>query len=161
MLDDNDFDAVLIAKMSRAIVTTEALEFFVPDDSVELGIPLMGDVRAGFPSPAQDYMELKLDLNRELIRNPDATFYARVKGQSMINDGLSEGDVLVIDRSIEPVSGNIAVCFVDGEFTVKRLRIEKDECWLIPANDEFKPIRVTADNDFMIWGVVSYVIKKV
>jgi len=145
----------------KRIVLTPNLEFFMPEEESDLNVPLLGEVRAGFPSPAGDYMELRLDLNRELVRNPDATFYARVRGKSMIHAGLDEGDVLVIDRSLEPVSGKIAVCYVDGEFTVKRIRIEKDVCWLLPANDDFEPIRVTADNDFIVWGIVSYVIKKV
>ena len=106
------------------------------------------------------FMEQKMDLNAELIRHPDATFYARVKGNSMVDAGVEDGDVLIIDRSLEPVTGKIAVCYVDGEFTVKRLKIENDVCWLVPANEEFEPIKVTEENDFIIWGVVSYVIKR-
>ncbi len=117
-------------------------------------------ISAGFPSPASEYMEAGIDLNRELIRNPASTFFGRVKGYSMRDAGISEGDVLVIDKSLEPGNGSIAVCFVDGEFTVKRLRVEKDGVFLMPANDEFKPIRITAENDFMVWGIVTYVIKK-
>jgi len=125
-------------------------------------IPFYDDgISAGFPSPAEDYTDLKLDLNEKLIRNKDATFFARVKGKSMLEAGLSDGDLLVIDRSIEPSDGKIAVCFLDGEFTVKRLKVEKDVCWLMPHNKEFKPIKVTEDNDFVVWGIVRYVIKEV
>lgn len=137
------------------------IQFIIPDLSADLELPYVGGVNAGFPSPADDYMELRLDLNKELVQNPDATFYARVRGTSMTDAGLHDGDVLVIDRSLEPANNKIAVCFIDGEFTVKRLKIEKDVCWLIPENNEFKPIKVTRENEFIIWGIVAYVIKKV
>lgn len=116
-------------------------------------------LQAGFPSPAQDYTELKIDLNEELIRNPDATFFVRIKGKSMVDAGLNDGDVLIIDRSLEPANGKIAVCFLDGGFTVKRLKVEKEVCWLLPENPDYKPIKVTPENDFVIWGIVTYVIK--
>ncbi len=123
--------------------------------------PLAGaTVSAGFPSPADDYMEAGIDLNRELIRNPGSTFFGRVKGTSMKDSGINDGDVLVIDKSLEPANGTIAVCFLDGEFTVKRIRIEKGVVCLVPENKEFKPIAVSDSNDFMVWGVVTYVIKK-
>jgi DNA polymerase V len=117
-------------------------------------------ISAGFPSPADDYMEAGIDLNRELIRNPGATFFGRVKGFSMQDAGISDGDVLVIDKSLEPRNGAVAVCFLDGEFTVKRIRIENGELFLVPENKEFQPIRITDGNDFMVWGIVTYVIKK-
>ncbi len=137
------------------------LQFFKVNVESNSTINYVGGVNAGFPSPADDYMDLKIDLNQELVNNPEATFYARVRGTSMINAGLDEGDVLVIDRSLDPKENSIAVCFLDGEFTVKRIKIEKDFCWLVPENKEFSPIKVTEDNDFLIWGIVSYVIKKV
>lgn len=148
-------------KDEKAIRDNKQLEFYIPDQNSNILISLLGEVKAGFPSPAGDYMELKIDLNRELVTNPDSTFYARVKGNSMINSGLNEGDVLVIDRSLEPATGKIAVCYIDGEFTVKHLKIEKNVCWLVPANNEFEPIKVTEENNFIVWGIVSYVIKKV
>lgn len=114
---------------------------------------------AGFPSPAEDYTELKIDLNKELIKNRDATFFAKVKGKSMQDAGLNEGDILVIDRSLEPENGKIAVCFLDGGSTVKRIKMTKEECWLMPENATFEPIKVTKENDFIIWGVVTYIIK--
>ncbi|MEA4868502.1 MAG: translesion error-prone DNA polymerase V autoproteolytic subunit [Rikenellaceae bacterium] len=118
-------------------------------------------IKAGFPSPAEDHTDLKLDLNKELIKNPSATFFARVSGESMIGDGVGDGDILVVDRSVEPADGQIAVCFLDGEFTLKRVRINGKTIILVPANPSYKQIEVTADNDFSIWGVVRYIIKKV
>ncbi len=115
---------------------------------------------AGFPSPAEDFVNLPLDLNRELIKNPSSTFYARVKGDSMIDDGINDGDLLVIDKSVEPYDGCIAVCFLDGEFTLKRFRLCGDHAQLVPANLKFKPIDVSAENDFRVWGVVRYLIKE-
>ena len=96
-----------------------------------------------------------------LVKNKEATFYARVSGQSMIGAGLDDNDLLVIDRSLEPENNKIAVCFLDGEFTVKRLRVEKDEVWLQPENPNYPIIKITEDNNFLIWGIVTNVIKKV
>lgn len=130
------------------------------DTSVELPMSESG-ISAGFPSPADDYMDLSLDLNRELIKNPAATFFARVSGVSMQDEGINDGDLLVIDKSIEPRDGALAVAYLDGEFTLKRVKVDKDCLWLMPANKNYKPIKITADNDFKVWGVVRYVIKKV
>lgn len=129
-------------------------------------------IHAGFPSPAQDYMEPCIDLNKELVRHPAATFYGRVTGDSMIDSGVEDGDILVIDRSLEPMDGDMAVCFVDGGFTLKFISLhapsdEKsdgcaDNCiWLVPANPTYPAIKVTRDNGFTVWGVVTYVIKKI
>ena len=122
---------------------------------------MCGEVRAGFPSPAEDTPHERLDLMKLLIRHPAATFYFRVSGVSMVDDDFDEGDIIVVDRSLEPDDGRVAVCFIDGEFTLKRIRRDKDCIWLVPANKRFAPIRVTADNEFAVWGVVTYVIKKV
>ena len=116
---------------------------------------------AGFPSPAQDYVEGGIDLNRELVKNPAATFFGRVKGDSMTGAGLDDGDLIVIDKSLQASEGDIAVCFVDGEFTLKRIHIEKDVMWLVPENPKYKKIKVTPDQNFMVWGVVTYSIKDV
>lgn len=125
-------------------------------------LPLSGSgVSAGFPSPADDHTVLSLDLNKELIRNPAATFFARVSGVSMKDEGINDGDLLVIDKSVEPYDGCLVVAFVDGEFTLKRIKYEKDCLWLVPANEDYRPIKITKDNDFTVWGVVRYVIKKV
>lgn len=127
----------------------------------ELKIPMAGShISAGFPSPADDFLENRLDLSELLIKHPDATFYARVSGQSMEDEGIYDGDILIIDKSLNPKSGDIAVCYLDGEFTVKKIQIKNEECWLIPANPNYKPIRVTKDNDFVIWGIVTYTVKK-
>ncbi len=117
-------------------------------------------VRAGFPSPAQDYISESIDLNRELIEHPAATFYAKVVGDSMADEGITEGDILVIDKSVEPEDGDLAVCCVDGEFTLKRLHFSSgNRLYLMPSNRRYKPIEITPENDFMVWGVVMYTIK--
>lgn len=118
-----------------------------------------GGIKAGFPSPAQDYISQAIDLNKELIHHPACTFYGRVSGDSMKDAGLSDGDILVIDKSLEPQSGDMAVCYIDGEFTIKYIRIESNIIWLIPANEAYKPIKVTPENEFQIWGIVTYSIK--
>ena len=108
-------------RLSR-IHSGPVLDFYTPDFTTELKLPLAGSpVSAGFPSPAEDYIEMALDLNKELIKHPEATFYARVKGHSMIDAGIADGDLLVIDKALEQKDGDIAVCFIDGEFTLKRL----------------------------------------
>ena len=124
-------------------------------------IELCGDVKAGFPSPADDTPHEKLDLMRLVVRHPASTFYFRISGVSMVDDGFDEGDIVVVDRSLEPTNNSTAVCFIDGEFTIKKIRQEKDCLYLMPANKEYKPIKVTAENEFMVWGVVTYIIKKV
>ena len=137
------------------------LDFFTPDFTTQLDLPLAGTaIAAGFPSPAEEYLDLALDLNKELIRHPAATFYARVKGDSMVDAGIQDGDLLVIDKALEPKEGSIAVCYLDGEFTVKRLAVREECVYLMPANAEFKPIRITEENDFLVWGLVAYVIHK-
>ena len=124
-------------------------------------------IHAGFPSPAQDYMNPCIDLNKELVKHPAATFYGRVVGDSMLDAGVEEGDILVIDRALEASEGKMAVCFVDGEFTLKYisrqnpLTGEKDGIWLVPANPKYPPMKVQDFSDFTVWGVVTYIIKKV
>ena len=118
-------------------------------------------VVAGFPSPASDYMDLTIDLNRELVDNPDATFYARVKGHSMQEAGIGDGDVLVVDRSLTAQHGDIVVAFLNGDFTVKRFTLQGTTCALLPANRDFPPIPIEEYDDFRVWGVVTYVIKHV
>ena len=118
-------------------------------------------ISAGFPSPAEDFKQQRLSLDDELVKNKEATFFARVRGQSMIGAGLDDNDLLVIDRSLEPEHNKIAVCFLDGEFTVKRLKVDKNDVWLQPENPDYPIIKITDDNDFIIWGIVTSVIKKV
>lgn len=118
-------------------------------------------IHAGFPSPATDYMTQAIDLNKELVRHPAATFYGRVVGDSMIDAGVDEGDILVIDKALEAQDGDMAVCFVDGEFTLKHLKMKEGRIALVPANDKYPVIEVDEGTDFKMWGVVTYVIKKV
>lgn len=118
-------------------------------------------VQAGFPSPAQNEFGDSIDLNRALITNPAATFCARVIGNSMVDVGINEGDLLIIDRSLKAVDGSIAVCFIDGDFTVKRLSVRDDGIYLTPANAEFPEMPVPDSSNFVVWGVVSHIIKKV
>lgn len=139
------------------------LIFYSADLSTELDLPFATEgIRAGFPSPAQDYMTDSIDLNKELVLHPATTFYARAVGNSMTGFGISESDLLVIDKSIEPVDGDIVVAFIDGEFTLKKIMKDENECnlWLVPGNEDYPPIKITEENDFIVWGVLTYNIKK-
>ena len=117
-------------------------------------------VPAGFPSPAQDYVDEGIDLNRELIRHPASTFCARVAGDSMRDCGIDDGDLLIIDKALTPKEGSVAVCFVDGEFTLKRISVRADGIWLEPANPHYPALHVTDGSNFQVWGIVSYVVKR-
>lgn len=119
-----------------------------------------GGIHAGFPSPAQDYIEDGIDLNKELIRHKASTFYGRVVGDSMVEVGIDEGDIIVIDKSITAVEGDLVVCYVDGEFALKFLRIENGRLLLCAGNRAYEPIEITNGDDFRVWGVVTYTIKK-
>ena len=118
-------------------------------------------ISAGFPSPADDFKESRISLDDELVQNKDSTFYAKVSGDSMIGAGLDDGDLLVIDRSLNPENGKIAICLVDGDFTVKRIKKEKNKFYLVPENKKYKSIELKKENELVIWGIVKYVIKKV
>jgi DNA polymerase V len=138
----------------------KTLEFYIPDNSSKIELPFFDvGISAGFPSPADDFIELTIDLNREFIKHKDTTYFARVKGHSMKNVGITDGDLLIIDKSLEPQNNKIAVCQIDSEFTVKRIKIEKDIVWLIAENEDYEPIKVTPENNFMIWGIVIHSIK--
>ncbi len=139
----------------------EKLNFLIPKKGRTLGQWLVEQgISAGFPSPADDFKEIRISLDKELVKNTEATFYAKVSGDSMQGAGLSDGDLLVIDRSIEPSNNKIAVCFVDGEFTVKRIKIELKKIYLMPENKNYSPIKINEENELIIWGIVTYVIKK-
>ena len=140
----------------------EKLTFLKPKKGNNLGQWLVEQgISAGFPSPADDFKEVRISLDKELVKNKEATFYAKVSGESMVGAGLDDGDLLVIDRSLDPESGKIAVCFIDGEFTVKRIKKEGDRLYLMPENKKYKRIEIKEENELIIWGVVEYVIKKV
>jgi DNA polymerase V len=141
---------------------SERLTFFTPE-TIEGAAAQLFDtgISAGFPSPTEDFHEQRLSLDEALVKNKDTTFYARVSGQSMIGAGLDDNDLLVIDRSLQPENNKIAVCFLDGEFTVKRLRVSDGEVWLQPENPNYPIINITQDNNFLIWGIATSVIKKV
>lgn len=145
----------------KRIHNTKDLTIYIPEKSYFIERPIVNeDISAGFPSPAEDFKEIRISLDKELVNNEDATFYARVRGNSMIDANIEDGDLLVIDRSIETRDGKIAVCMVDGEFTVKRLKVEKDCIFLMPENKNYKPIKVVEGIELIIWGIVTYVIKK-
>ena len=123
---------------------------------------LLGDVKAGFPSPAEDMRE-KLDLIKLLVKHKASTFFFRVSGVSMVDAALDEGDIIIVDRAIDPYNNCKAVCFIDGEYTVKRVEMGESGVRLMPANElntNYKAIDITPENNFIIWGVVTYTIKK-
>ena len=121
---------------------------------------LCGDVKAGFPSPADDMHE-KLDLIKMLVKHPASTFFFRISGTSMVDASLDEGDIIIVDKSLDPYNDCIAVCYIDGEFTVKRVAIDSNGVSLMPANKQYPPIHITEENNFIVWGIVTFVIKKV
>ena len=145
----------------KKIYESQKLEIFYPATDTSLELPLIeAGLSAGFPSPAEDYIEMRLDLNKELIKNPSSTFFGRVNGNSMIEAGIYDGDILIIDKSIEPKNNSVLVCFIDGEFTVKKVSIIKNEMYLIPENKDFSPIKIAPESDFRLWGVVTYSVHK-
>lgn len=139
----------------------KSLDILTAETESELDLDFAdAGIHAGFPSPAQDYMETGLDLNKALIRHKASTFYGRVVGDSMRDAGIDEGDIIVIDKSLEASNGDLVVCFVDGEFAIKFLRMDNGKLLLCPANDKYAPIEVTNAEGFRVWGVVTYTIKK-
>ena len=132
---------------------------YKPDRSTKRRQPIfMATVPAGFPSPAADYEEGKLDLNRHLIKNPAATFFVRVTGDSMVKAGIHNGDLLVVDRSIEPRDKNVVIAVVNGELTVKRIRIRKNKLTLEAENEAYRSQEINDQIEFEVWGVVTNVI---
>lgn len=130
--------------------------------SKELELQIAPELRAGFPSPAEEYLHDSLDFNRDLIKHPESTFYGRVIGDSMIDAGINDGDIAVIDKSREPHNGSIVVAYINNEFTIKYLdTTHKKEGYieLRPANAKYKPIRIDEGDDFEVWGVVVFTIK--
>lgn len=137
------------------------VEITRPSINEEQPIPaFLSGVQAGFPSPADDYIEDQLDLNELIIQRPAATFFVRVEGESMRDANIYSGDILVVDRSVEPTSGKIVVAVINGEFTVKRFIINKQGTYLVPENPKYPSFKIGPDSEFRVWGVVTYVIHK-
>ena len=143
----------------KSLYKTKTLEIYVSDTSTTLNMPYFENgVSAGFPSPAEDHMHSKIDLNNLLIENPSATYYVRVNGDSMLGAGILSGDLLIVDRSIEVTNNCIVVAHLDGEFTVKRIKKIKNKIFLQAENNNYKPIEITKEMDFELFGVVAHAI---
>jgi DNA polymerase V len=139
----------------------KSLSFFIPDSSKTAKFPFyLSPIHAGFPSPAEDYLEQKLDLHELLIEHPAATFFVRVEGDSMQEANIYKGDILIVDRAKSPQDKTIVVAVLDGEFTVKRIRLKNKQVYLEAENLSYPPIKISKESDFQIWGVVTYIIHK-
>jgi|TARA_Y100000994_G_scaffold5517_1_gene5241 DNA polymerase V len=145
--------------MLKKIFITNTLEFYTSESNKKIEIPYFnGGISAGFPSPAEDYLEERLDLNTILIKNPSSTYYVRVIGDSMIGAGIMSGDLLVVDRSLEITNNCIVVAHIDGEFTVKRIKKTNTKMFLKAENAEYEPIEIVGDMNFELFGVVAHAI---
>ena len=141
---------------------TTHLHIFQAESDSHMELPYADcGIKAGFPSPAQDYMSESIDLNRELVRHKECTFYARVEGESMRDAGIGNGDLVVIDRSLEPHDGCYVAAYIDDGFTLKQYKSDPAHncAWLVPANPDFEPIRVTPEDEFIVWGVITHCIR--
>jgi DNA polymerase V len=118
-------------------------------------------VTAGFPSPADDYLEQALNLDELLVKNRVATYYVRVRGWSMLGAGIHDGDILMVDRAVQPTNGKIAIVMIDAEFTVKRLCLRDGRLFLQPENEQFAPQEISLETDFTVWGIVTCIIHPV
>jgi DNA polymerase V len=146
----------------KPIKTTDELAFYSLDaENLEYINLFEGSVPAGFPSPADDAMDLDLNLHDHLVRNPSHTFCVKAIGESMKDAGIQSGDVMLVDRAIEPENRSIVLAVIDSEFTVKRVNVSDNKLYLMPENENFTPIEITKEMDFKVWGVVTYVIHKV
>jgi len=140
----------------------KVVEIFRADTATKQPLPLyLSRIKAGFPSPAEDYLDKQLDLNEHLIKHPASTFFVKVKGDSMIGAGISSGDILIVDRSLEPKDKRIVVAVVNGDFTVKRISQKGEKLSLLSENPKYSPIEIKAGMDFEVWGVVTNVIHSV
>lgn len=129
---------------------------------IDYKLPLyLHSVKAGFPSPAEDFVEKRLDINEYLIKHPESSFFVRVSGDSMVNAGIFSGDILVVDRSLQAKNNDIVIAVLDGDLTVKRIKFKDGKTWLYPENENYKPIEVKKEMTFLVWGVVSSVIRKI
>ena len=141
--------------------TNKQLSFYLMKNAKLSSVPVLGDaVPAGFPSPAEDYLDMDLNLHDYLVRNPAATFCVRVSGGSMVSAGIKSGDVMVIDRALDPTNNSIVLAVLNGEFTVKRIKKRANELYLIEDNEQYQPMKITKDVDFQVWGVVTFIIHK-
>jgi len=130
-------------------------------DYNELFLPFFTGLKAGFPSPAADFIDLDIDLIKELVKNPSSTFLGKVKGDSMEDAGIGDGDILIIDKSLEFENNCIAVAYINGDFTIKRIIKEKNALWLVPANEKYSSVKIAVNDEFAIWGIVVKIIKDV
>ena len=148
-------------KKLKRIQVGKELSFYSMDEKV-LDIPFyQSNVPAGFPSPAEDFMDLDLNLQEHLVQHPSATFCVRVTGDSMQNAGIFSGDVMVVDRALESKNNSIVLAVLDGEFTVKRIQKRAGKLYLKPENKNFSPIEIIEEMNFQVWGVVTHIIHKV
>ncbi len=142
--------------MSKLIDITESEES-------ALALEFAESIHAGFPSPAADHAGERINLAREMTPHPETTFYAHVEGDSMRDAGILDGDIVVVDRSLDPKNGDFIVAYIDGEYTIKEFKMDPNgqSAWLIPHNPDFQPIQVTAQSNFQVWGVITYAIHHV
>jgi DNA polymerase V len=149
-----------LSKLTK-VYQGEYLDIYKVDTSKSQEFPFYDlGISCGFPSPANDFIEERIDLNKYVVANPAATFFARAKGLSLVDVGIADNDLLAIDRGITPKDGHLAACFIDGDFIAKRLKVDQSGLWLMPANSNYKPIQVTAFNKFIIWGVITHSIRR-
>lgn len=141
-------------------LTINAIYAFEQNKKILIPI-LESTIAAGFPSSAENFIDKVLDLNELLIKHPTATFFVRVKGDSMIKAGIHSNDILIVDRALQVANNKIVVARLNNEFTVKRVKIDNGKLFLMPDNDTYKPIEVTTEMDFEVWGVVVFVIHQV
>ena len=141
---------------------TKVIEIFKANTASKRTLPLyLSRIKAGFPSPADDYLDKRLDLNEHLIKHPASTFFVKVKGDSMVGAGINSGDMLIVDRSIKPKDKKIVVAVLNGDFTVKRYREKNEKQFLMAENPDYQPIDINESMDFEVWGVVIHVIHSV
>lgn len=147
--------------MKERFLITNKVSFIEYNFSYSTKVPYFDDgIPAGFPSPADDFKELEISFDKEVFgTSPSTIFCARVTGTSMEGAGISNNDVIAVDRSLEPKNGDIAVCLIYDDFTLKRLHVNKDCVWLMPENENFKPIQITDNESFQIWGIVTHTLK--
>ena len=146
-------------KSPKPIITTPGFDIYKADAASEMLLPYIGSLRAGFPSPADDFTGERIDLNRLCINRPEATYFARAKGSSMNRD-FNEDDLLVIDSSLEYKNNYIAMIFIDGDFTSKRIRKIRNKCYLESSNSEFPPIEITEESKNLIFGIITWSFRK-